>query len=410
MSTGTSENSERLLVPVNGNHHQCPINLRDSCFFTVCSHIILCLSNRRIFHLQKRVVGYYTGWESMEINRQQLSKLTHVIFAYVEMSSNGTLKFRSKVSRRRFSDLRYKVKMNNSKTKIMFSIGGPENSNHFPEVVADSEKRKRFINSILDFLDVYRINGVDISWAWPKEEDKWNYVTFLRELRQELSTFAYILSIKVPPVNVGDWEMNYEMEEILDHVDFINAFTMDYYGAWGDEWGTPTGPSSPLYSGIGTRKTFNVNWTMKYYVCRTKRPEKFNIAIPFYGTLWRNVEDLINPDYEIWRNVELKGNKPEGRAYMSRLDMAREGWKVTPAYWDQATNSSYIWDPNKRTFLAFESDRSIEAKTNYVNEMGLGGVWIWAVDMDDERNSLLNTVTSNGLCAKESDGTIKYKC
>ncbi|EGT56290.1 hypothetical protein CAEBREN_29955 [Caenorhabditis brenneri] len=314
----------------------------------------------------------YTGWESMEINRRQLSKLTHIVFAFLRVDLDGSIHFNS-----------------------------------------DYAKQRDFIESVILFIKENRAYGVDIAWKWPDASDKWNYVIFLKELRNALNNEDenFLLSIIAPPIDVGDWEFGFEMEEILRYVDFVNINSMDYYGAWEDQWGTPTGPSSPLYYGIEQRKTFNVYWTLKYYVCKYEQLEKYNIAIPFYGSVWKNVRDPIDPNYEIWRNVEFVNGKPEGKAYMSRRTMEEEGWKTKPSSWDEQTQSSYIWNQENRTFLAFETERSIEAKTTFVTDMNLGGVWIWSLDMDDNRISLLNDVATHEFCfSGKTEASVMYKC
>lgn len=58
-------------------------------------------------------------------------------------------------------------------------------------MVESPDRRAAFIRSIVDFLNNYGFDGVDIDWEYPgvdyrggRPQDKANFVTFLRELRQ----------------------------------------------------------------------------------------------------------------------------------------------------------------------------------------------------------------------------------
>lgn len=365
----------------------------------------------------KRIIGYYTGFESLDISENQLKNLTHVVFAYIEMSWDGTLSFKDSKTKNRFLDLIKKSRKGTDGPKVMISIGGEENSQYFAAVTADSRKRKFFIKSLTVFLDDYKLDGVDFYWKRATEKDKWNYLSLLRELRERLnSSKNMLISITVPPAGVENWEMAYDLDQALEYVNFINVFTMDYYGPWPNQWGTPTGPISPLYSGIEKRKNFNVDWTMQYYICKARNPYNFNIVIPFFARLWYNVSGPVEPGKEIYRNVELQDNKAQGIPYMSRWTVDQKGIDLSNSTWDKASNSSYIYDPKSKIFLSFETKQNVDQKSKYVVDKNLGGVWIWSVEMDDERNSMMNAIMESEICSVGSGdegkkkNEVLYKC
>ncbi|KAF1765240.1 hypothetical protein GCK72_005192 [Caenorhabditis remanei] len=362
---------------------------------------------------EKRVVGYYTEFESVDITKHQISKLTHAVFAYVEMTHEGKLKFKTEMSKNRFMSLKYKSRSVQSDVKVMISIGGQKNSQHFSSVTEDSEKKEVFIHSIVSFLKEHKIHGVDLYWKGATENDKWKYIEFVRELRQKLKGTEdkpYLISLTLPPPNIANWEMAYDLEESLDDVDFFNVFAMDYHGPWDNQWGTPAGPIAPLYSTLDSRKQFCVDSTMKYFACKTKQPSRFNIVIPFFARLWRNVKEAVDPGQEIIRRAKLTNNKAVGNPYMSRWTVADQKWELTPATWDEESKSSYIYNPQTKNYLTFEDEKSISEKIDYVNKSNLGGVWIWTIDMDDDKNSLIDMVSSKELCSTKSGNNVKHQC
>lgn len=261
-----------------------------------------------------------------------------------------------------------------------------------------------FIKSILSFLIEHKIDGVDIFWKWPKLGNRASYSKFLRELNQKLKNQEkrYILSVVVPPVDVDNFEMGFDLDEIIEHVDFLNVHSMDFAGPWANQYGVPTGPSAPMCGGFGARKNFNVHHTMKYYVEKIEDPSKLNLVIPFYARRWEHVKESLDSNTEVFRNADLVNGIAVGEPYISRWSAEKtHGLSLGSTNWDTETKTSFLWDKNKNTFVTLESDRSIREKKKYVCDMKLGGVWIWTVDMDDSAGSLLNAVSSNNFCTRD---------
>lgn len=115
----------------------------------------------------KRIIGYYTSWGLKKIDSRVMAKLTHIIYAFLEMRSDGTVDLGSpdvahstdveketQTSRERLEHL-----MNLAKfyphVKIMFAVGGWENSQYFSKIAASSDSRIKFIASIVKLIEKY---------------------------------------------------------------------------------------------------------------------------------------------------------------------------------------------------------------------------------------------------------------
>jgi hypothetical protein len=63
-------------------------------------------------------------------------------------------------------------------------------------------------------------------------------------------------------------------------------------------------------------------------------------------------------------------------------------------------------------FLGFENPESLTHKMKYVKEKNLGGVMIWAIDLDDDEDTMLKTVVGGKLCenATENINELVYRC
>lgn len=82
----------------------------------------------------------------------------------------------------------------------------------------DSRKRAKFIQSVLEFIEEYKFDGLDLNWEYPasrggKYVDKQNYVSLLRELKSAFGEHDYLLSATVA-ADKFDIDNSYQVPQI----------------------------------------------------------------------------------------------------------------------------------------------------------------------------------------------------
>lgn len=115
----------------------------------------------------KRIVGYYTSWGAKTIEGGMLAKLTHVIYAFLEMRADGTVDVGSpdivhstdvdgetKRSRERLEHL-MDLAESYPHVQIMFAVGGWENSQYFSVTAESPEARETFVDSVIRLIGKY---------------------------------------------------------------------------------------------------------------------------------------------------------------------------------------------------------------------------------------------------------------
>uniref|UniRef100_A0A1I7T6C0 Glyco_18 domain-containing protein n=2 Tax=Caenorhabditis tropicalis TaxID=1561998 RepID=A0A1I7T6C0_9PELO len=353
----------------------------------------------------KRIIGYYTEWENADVTKEQLDKLTHVIYLFAAVQENGTIKLEGEKSERRFYGLKNEAITSNPELKVMIGVGGHANSPRFSPIVSDTRKRGKLIDSIVTFIDENYLDGVEIFWVWSYETNKVHHSKFIRELRKKLTDLKiqkkrseeYLISVIVPP-SISHLTSGYYLNEIMKDVDFLNVLSYDYYFN-----GNQIGPHSPIYG--GTRG--NVDETMKFLACRTGKPSKLNMAVPFYGTYWVNASfPLLDDSDNIWKEKGSAG----GPFAVRWNELIPKGWDKESAKFHEKSKTSYIWIPETKHFLTFENERSLQEKAKYVKNHNIGGVVIWAIDQDDVANTLLNVVSSSDICSVKDKDIVEYLC
>ncbi|KAF1753992.1 hypothetical protein GCK72_020550 [Caenorhabditis remanei] len=218
--------------------------------------------------------------------------------------------------------------------KMMFAVGGYQADSEFRQITsltASKETRTKFLNSIIAVIDHYEIDGIEISWMWPPYISRVPYFMLIRDIREHLEKHRivkgraddYVLSITAPR-NISDLN-SYYFNEILKYVDFVNVLTDEYQYS-----NKLIGPISPL---LGNPE-LSLDATMKYLVCQTKRPSKFNLVVPLFGLFWTNVTYSLN---EAFPAPKLDAQGPYEMAW--RL-WKREPWSSFSVSW--VRNQGYL--------------------------------------------------------------------
>src|ERR1043166_9265314 len=127
-----------------------------------------------------KVVGYEPSWQG-SVSSIQFSKLTHVNYAFLLPNSNGSLQAIDNSSK--LSSLVSSAHANN--VKVLISVGGWNDGNDsaFVSLAANPTYRTAFVNNIVNFINQYGLDGVDIDWEYPDtSSESSNYTTLMGQL------------------------------------------------------------------------------------------------------------------------------------------------------------------------------------------------------------------------------------
>lgn len=213
----------------------------------------------------------------------------------------------------------------------------------------------------------------------------------------------------------GQWnlEPGFNLPELLQYTDFVNVMSYDFFGPWSSKWGAYTGPPAPLYFGMPlsfSGKT-NVDWTIKYYTCKTKLPHKINMGVPFYGRFWNNVGDSVDGKDQMWRMAnEVDGVFQGGYTEWFKIQKDHLSDDRFEQSFHEKSKSPYAWNAETKVFLGYENEKSLEFKGTYATEKNVGGLMIWSVDFDDDNLTLLNTIYNAPLCENTDPNDMNHEC
>lgn len=135
--------------------------------------------------------------------------------------------------KRKFSSLRVMIAvsawaLNDCPTQHLFGV-----------MVNPRETRRIFIDSCVDFLTKYGLDGIDLDWEYPVVEDRGgvpddydNYVLLLADMRErfDAKNLGWELSLTLPS---SYWYLRgFNVKAIEKYVDFFNLMSYDLHGIW----------------------------------------------------------------------------------------------------------------------------------------------------------------------------------
>ena len=221
------------------------------------------------------------------------------------------------------------------------------------EVVTYTSKREKLINTLMDYILEYDIDGINVDFESLSAETGEHFTQFLRELSIACRLNGIVLSVdNYVPRESNTFYNRKEQGVVADYV-----IIMGYDEHWGGG-GVAGSVASIGYVRDGIEKTL-----------QDVPAEKIINAIPFYTRVWKTKNGEVTSEavgMEMAQNFITKNN--------------------VPVVWDEETCQNYgeielggilyqVW---------LEDAQSIETKLTVMKNSGLGGVAAWKLGFEDK--------------------------
>ncbi|KAI9589655.1 hypothetical protein GQX74_007823 [Glossina fuscipes] len=373
-----------------------------------------------------RIVCYYTNWSvyrpgTAKFNPQNINPYlcTHLIYAFGGFTKDNQMKPFDK-----YQDIEQGgyakftgLKTYNKQLKTMIAIGGwNEASSRFSPLVANPERRQKFIKNILKFLRQNHFDGIDLDWEYPahreggKPGDRDNYAQFVQELRAEFERESEktgrqrLLLTMAVPAGIEYIEKGYDIPKLNKYLDWFNVLTYDFHSSHEPS----VNHHAPLYpleedSEYNYDAELNIDYSIKYYLKAGADRNKLVLGIPTYGRSYT----LINEEStEIGAPAEGPGEQGDAtreKGYLAFYEICNNikedpDWEVV----QPNANAMGPYAYRRTQWVGYDDEAIVRKKAQYVVEHGLGGIMFWSIDNDDFRGTCTGKPYPLIEAAKES--------
>ncbi|MDA7747039.1 glycoside hydrolase family 18 protein [Psychromonas sp.] len=166
-------------------------------------------------------IAYLSDLDEDIIDEIDFSMLTHIIYEKIAVSSDGTLTISDDLE----DELNYLIDAvvdSGEGTLILFSIGNDSDS-AFVSIANSSTALDTLNEQIEDLFDDYAIDGIDIYWQFPSEDDEDDFETLIESVEDTVHDEDMLLSFAV---DSGD-DLDHVSDDAVDYADFIHILTVE---------------------------------------------------------------------------------------------------------------------------------------------------------------------------------------
>ena len=329
------------------------------------------------------IIAYYAGSPD-GILRYNMDQLDQVIHSFLHLQGN---KLALDDAADSLGLVRLaKLKEEHPHLKVLLSLGGWGGCKTCSDVFSTDVGRKEFARSVLDLLQQFRIDGIDLDWEYPgiagypghayKPEDTPNFTRLVQELRTVLGE-DYEISFAAGGFK-SFFDNSAEWDKVMPLVDRVNLMTYDLVSGFSKR----TGHHTALFS--TDQQIRSADQAIRYLDSLGVPKEKMVIGAAFYARIWEGVPNLNNGLYQ-------SGSFKQSVRY-HQLDKFFSEHPGFQFFRDPIAQAPYAYHPDSMWFATYDDSLSVVAKTRYVREQGLGGIMFWQLAGDKPQGGLLKAM------------------
>ncbi len=329
------------------------------------------------------VLAYYTG-DSAEIDKYNVSALTHIIFSFTHLQGNNLHvdKLKDSATIRKLVSLKKQY----PDLKIIFSMGGWGGCEMCSAVFNTEAGRKDFASSSKHLLQYFNADGIDLDWEYPAIEgvpghqflpqDKQNFTALVSEMRKQ---FGKKYEISFAAGGFTDYLLkSIEWDKIIPLVDRVNLMTYDLTNGYSKV----SGHHTPLYSTSQQKESIA---NAIYLLDSMRVPlQKLDVGAAFYARVFKLSDSLQNGLYQpctFYKGIDYKN--------FSNTILADDNYVY---HWDSTAHAPYYYNAKEGFLVTFDDKKSMAEKTKYVIDHHLDGIMFWELTNDTTSNGLLQAI------------------
>ena len=326
--------------------------------------------------LDRVVYGYYPYWVA-NLGAIRWSALTHLAWFAVEIDGRGAVTAAHGWPDRVTVDAAHAAGVRVDLTFTLFS--GAD----ILALTRDPARRAATIAMMIDRMEAGDADGISVDFEGLIDGTRDHFTAFIAELRAALVAAGHVdagISIAGPPVNWpgADGIPELDLPALLPHID--QYFVMGYGYFWSGS--STAGPIGILELDRTWRPTST--WSMERTLADLAREvgpagrAKLVHGIPYYGREWITADD---------RAPSRASSHIKSVTYTaSTTDLAAGQTRR----WDEGTGSPwYAWQASGQWHQVWYDDaESLARKYRMIDDQGLGGAGIWALNYDRPRTEL----------------------
>lgn len=345
--------------------------------------------NQIISSNDKIVYGFIPYWNLAEAKLQP--ELTHLAYFGLTIGADGSIITRQdgglEPGYKNFQSdqfLELSQQMNNQNKNVEIVLSQFE-SDTIVSLLTSEKSIQNLLASLDSILLAYPINGInlDIEYAGQITDSlRSKMVDLIAAIDQHLEQKYEHVQFSVDMyASAASKRQIWDVAKIEPYVDYIVVMAYDFH----QRSSSQAGPVAPLFGGKQYWDS-DINQHLANFVKFVPK-EKLLLGVPFYGYEWQTTSR--EPQAHTFPKTGSTASFKRVKKIMADSEtlQVEEGWN------EQALSPYLSYMEDDEIFVVYyENSRSLSYKLDYVNQLNLGGISIWALGYEDSSRELWDVI------------------
>lgn len=307
-------------------------------------------------------------------DERHLELLDIVNASFINVTAQGNLSANTSY----YNDMRRIIPLAKERGVRVMACIGPGTA--WTEFTQSAEAVDKFISNIIELINRYGFDGVDIDWETPTAGEEVYYVNLMKKLYEAIKANNpnHLLTTAIIAGPYQHYRFN--LKDSMQYTDYINLMAyslINNHGNYQNALYDRIGAHDSVFQVGKTPKDYSIDATIPYLKQHNVPNSKVIIGVPFYGYIQHKVGD----EWAYKNSI----------AYHSIINLIRGG--LYYERYDEVSQVPYLLKKDYTEFISYENPKSIRAKAEYAQDNGFAGLMYWE-HFHDDTMALINALAS----------------
>lgn len=335
------------------------------------------------------VYGFLPYWNLKQVELQP--ELTNLGYFSLTVAGNGEISTTQEgniepgYAKLKSDDLLQLIEVAQTKKIKSEVVLAQFNNDDIASFLTSQAAQDRLIKSLDSILLAYPFSGVNIDFEYTGEVTpglKTHFVQFMADLKKHLDEKYRGVTLSIDMYSsAASRPMIWDVPEIGKHVDYIIIMAYDFHRR-----SSPTaGPVAPIFGGK-TLWDSDISDHLQDYL-KAVPSSKLLLGVPFYGYEWQT----MNGDSQAFTLPDTGTTASYKR--VQEILSQKDKLKVVEK-WNETALSPYViyQEHNTTHVMYYDNSRSLSYKLDFVNQLDLAGIAIWALGYEGDYRELWDII------------------
>ncbi|ETW81104.1 glycoside hydrolase family 18 protein [Heterobasidion irregulare TC 32-1] len=378
--------------------------------------------------------SWYAGWHSADVPLSGVSweKYTHMTYAFAETTPDPHKLSLANSDEQLLPE--FVKSAHEHGVKALVSIGGWTGGLYFSSNVGDATNRTIFVNTVIDMVTTYGLDGIDIDWEYPNKlgvgcnvvspSDTANLLFFLQELRAHPlgSTLIVTAASSISPWVDENGNASTDLSGFASVLTYVAVMNYDIWGSWSNA----VGPNAPLDDACASpaNQAGSATSAVQAWNAAGIPHDQIVLGVPGYGHSFRvstaaalpNGADGALASYPAFNKADqplgdrwddanpgpdVCGNAQGAGGVFNFFGLVEGGFlndngtvAAGIAYaFDECSQTPFVYNSTSQVMVSYDNADSFAAKGKFINTLGLRGFAMWEAG-GDFKDILVDSIRS----------------